>query len=788
MRMICTGNQLRFRLTLLSLVLGVSAGAQIAVKPAGAPRSSASRILRLRSTAPRASQDSQDNQGGGSWAAPLSGYVADPDGHSIRPVVGFRMFSFIGNRVDVGDDVASVLSSPNQDYVTEVSATGVLSLWLGVPGGLGDFYLPGDVSLTSRVEFGPLGYSLAVISEERELVQIFYGLPNSPSKAFSASFSDLGGAPNVLAISDDGTTLLFTIRGDSRDSLYAFRGTGQLQLLYVGEQISSVAFAPNSLTAVVTDAAANQVNLLRNVTGFFVPSLLADENAGVSGPIAAQFSRDGKQIAVAESRTGIVQMFGLDGTLGSSTPARPQEGIPRPSRPMISISQREVHRPGVERLLLSRMIGNAVFRITDFDGSSIAVFDGDSQPPAVFQVGPEADEDPAISGAGAMPKKFAVTQPPQATVTGSSLSGSSPSASCAPPASQKYFLQDGVIYPWINLSSSNSDSVTISIQGTATAASLGRASASLGCYFGQVSLSGIAPGDYTLIFNLNGASSQTQSFTIVQNQVTLIAAGGAIQPLPGASQASLQIPRALPDIVSVGLTPNFIPNGVVNGLAGAVYDCRRLQSSGSITIPAGQTQSSPFTVSVGTVAGTCGFSTGSVSVGNPALSFVPPSAQVSFTDSVDAPTLNPATVTNDWFQTGSGLANGFYVVVSGVATTRDLTSITYTFTAVPGYTINAASPPYYLGGVVTLTKGSYPDFQAGAVSWFTSQASASTGGSFLYKQQFTVYNSNLSVPGAGCHMLQSVSITVTSSAGTSAPVSVSIPYDVSRPCVPALGG
>jgi hypothetical protein len=432
------------------------------------------------------------------------------------------------------------------------------------------------------------------------------------------------------------------------------------------------------------------------------------------------------------------------------------------------------------------MIGNAVFRITDFDGSSIAVFDGDSQPPVVFQIGPEADEGTAASSAGAMPEKFAVTQPaPQATVTGSSLSGSAPSASCTLPASQKYFLQNGAIYPWINFNNSaSSDSVTIAIQGTATVSTLSRASASLGCYFAQVSLSGVVPGDYTVVFNLNGAPAQTQSFTIVQNQVTLSTTGSAIQPLPGANQASLQVsvPRALPDIMSVGVKPTLVPSGVVNGLTGAVYDCRLLQGSGNVSIAAGQTASSPFTVSAGTVAGTCGFATGSVTVGNPALSFVPPSAPVSFTNSVAAPTLNPASVTNDWFQTSSGLANGFYVVVSGWATTRDLISVTYTFTAMPGYTLGAASPPYYLGGTIT------QNVQAGAVSWFTSQASASTGGSFLYTQQFTVYNSNLSVPGAGCHMLQSVSITVTSSAGTSAPVSVNIPYDTSLSCVPALGG
>ena len=134
-----------------------------------------------------------------------------------------------------------------------------------------------------------------------------------------------------------------------------------------------MAFAPNSKDAVVTDAVGNQVYLLLNSNGFFAPSLLAGENAGISRPVQAQFSRDGQQVVVVNSLSRIVQTFALDGTLGSSTPC------------------------GNAARLLVRMIGNAVFRITDFDGSSITVFDGDSAPAAAFLIGPLPQADAAAS-------------------------------------------------------------------------------------------------------------------------------------------------------------------------------------------------------------------------------------------------------------------------------------------------------------------------------------------------------------------------------------------------------
>jgi len=273
------------------------------------------------------------------------------------------MFSFIGEAIDFREGVRSILSSPNQNYLVEVPANGLLSLWVESQSGFRQVDLPADVSLTDRVAASPLGFSLAVVSTQRALVQIFSTLPNNPVLAFSVSFADLGGAPKTLAISDDGNTLLFSLGNGDQDWLYAFQLGRQPQFVSAAASISSVAFGTTSRDAVLTDFGGNRVYLLHNLNGFFSPVLLADESAGISGPTAAAFSRDGQRVIVADSQSSSVEALALDGTLASSTPCA---AVPR---------------------LLDRMIGNAVFRISDFDGSSVAVFDADSDLAVTFLIG-----------------------------------------------------------------------------------------------------------------------------------------------------------------------------------------------------------------------------------------------------------------------------------------------------------------------------------------------------------------------------------------------------------------
>ncbi len=296
----------------------------------------------------------------GSISAPISGYVLDPAG-GVRPILGFGMFSVIGGAWNLDENIAAAVPSPNQNYLVEVATNGLASLWVSFSGGLGQVAFPSDVSETSSVTPSPLGFSIAVVSRKRGTVQVFTSVPTSPMLAFSATFSELGGVPNSLAVSDDGSTLLYTIQDRKLASLHMIQN-GRVPQLVEGGSFSSVAFAPNSLDSAAAEATGNRVYLLRYSNRQYAVALLAEGSNHISHTVAIDFSRDGQQVLVADGELNTIRSFRLDGTEGLA--ARCDCAIE----------------------MLTRLTGNAVFQITRFDGARAMIFDGDVDPASVVAI------------------------------------------------------------------------------------------------------------------------------------------------------------------------------------------------------------------------------------------------------------------------------------------------------------------------------------------------------------------------------------------------------------------
>ena len=345
---------------------------------------------------------------------------------------------------------------------------------------------------------------------------------------------------------------------------------------------------------------------------------------------------------------------------------------------------------------------------------------------------------------------FTVTQAGEGPVSNSLISTSAPSANCATPGAQKYYPQNGTMYPWISFSGgSSSDVVAGQIVHTSNGSVVSNVTLSRpaggNCNYATVSLTNLGPDNYSVIFSLNGVGNQvaTQPFTIAPNQVTLSTVGTRAL-LPGSNQVNLQaaIPNSLPDAAAVTVSPSFTTIGVANTIAGSAYDCRFTQSPVSVSISAGALQSNQVTVSAGTVAGNCVFGPTVLSVPSQNFQLTPTPSPVSL-NNVGAPYI--AQVSE------SATGNPFTLVVTGYSMTRDLQSITYTFsTSQSNYTVAS--------GPVTVTVATP------AATWFNSAGSAATGGQFQYTQQFNI-------SGGTSANLSSVSVTVTSqTSGTSPPV------------------
>jgi hypothetical protein len=342
------------------------------------------------------------------------------------------------------------------------------------------------------------------------------------------------------------------------------------------------------------------------------------------------------------------------------------------------------------------------------------------------------------------------------------ISSVSPSSSCSPPASQKYFLQNSsvTLYAWFaSTPGSSSDQVGANVvyfpNGTGAGTIIGTTTflqAATGCFFAPITLSAPSPGLYEVIFSLNLLTAGNPQFTIVGNQVS-VGASGTLSPLPGPNQENVAVtqPNALPDAATLTLNQTFSPSGVVNAASSpGAYDCRFVPQSGSnVTIPAGQTQSPASTFSGGTVAGTCSIGVSNVSL--PGLNFEPPLNSVSITNTPSSS--NTPNIANGVSQTSAAANATLTLQVTGYSMTRDLSLITFAFSPASGFTIGSS----------TVTA----NVQSQAVTWYTSAGSAATGGQFQYSQSFNI--------GSGTSAdLNSVTVTVTSTTGTSPPVTISL--------------
>lgn len=337
------------------------------------------------------------------------------------------------------------------------------------------------------------------------------------------------------------------------------------------------------------------------------------------------------------------------------------------------------------------------------------------------------------------------------------VSATAPASGCGAPTSQKYYLQGSslTIYPWFaSAPGTGSDVVTVTVLNSANTAvgATTTLSAGLGCFFAPISLSSLTPGTYTLMFSLNGATAGSLTFAVLGSQLSLSA--GALTPLPGSNQETVQVAlpgSGLPDPATVTLSTSLTPSGVVNAAASpGSYDCRVVsQSGGSVTIPAGSTQSST-TVSGGTVAGTCSTGLSGVSVPAPGLNYSPTSNTVSITNT---PSSSNTPYIASVSQSSAPASGTLTLVVTGYSLTRDLSSITFNFTPASGYSIGSAS----------LTA----NVQSQAVSWYTSAGSAATGGQFQYTQSFNIGS------GTSANLAQ-VSVSIASSTGSSQPTVISL--------------
>jgi Putative Ig domain len=255
-------------------------------------------------------------------------------------------------------------------------------------------------------------------------------------------------------------------------------------------------------------------------------------------------------------------------------------------------------------------------------------------------------------------------------------------------------------------------------------------------------------GSAQIIVLSSGVASNSVAIGITASAITLTGVHSTTVPTQQLN-VGIQLASPPPTALQGTLHLTFTPS--VAGLPAGYMDPALQFAAGgttlNFTVPAGVATVSPLTggtIQQGTVAGTLTVTLTSLTSNG--VSVLPPTPVTAAATILPLPpviTANSVHITNL-------TASGFDVVLTGYSTTRDMTSATFTFTANAG-TQFAGSATF----TVPLT--------AAYTAWYQSAQSQSFGSMFQLQVPFTLSGST--------NVLQSVSVTLTNSIGTSAAVS-----------------
>jgi hypothetical protein len=326
----------------------------------------------------------------GTVTQPTLGYVVD-GAHHLRPMIGVVGAASIGDALDVGMDVISATVPPAHDYVLATTSGGAWPVMLQVRGGAftiqpgafaadsgqaacsgsNDSDLPSgtrsrarttcsqpasiDISAAiDQIALSPTGSAAAFYASSAGQIYSFANVNQSPSFSGQFQVGSLG-ALSAFGVSDDGKTVAVGVSDGQSGSLFIANAGRPMRLIASMAHPAAIVFLHNSSNAIVADDVANTVSTIWD--GQVFP--IASSQDGISQPTAIGTSNDDQRVFVGSSQTGSVITVGPNGTISQPMPC--------------NCTLRGLFPTNTD----------SVFRLTDFTGGPVLLFDAKRAAPRI---------------------------------------------------------------------------------------------------------------------------------------------------------------------------------------------------------------------------------------------------------------------------------------------------------------------------------------------------------------------------------------------------------------------
>lgn len=293
----------------------------------------------------------------GPMQGPMLGYVWDAAAGGLRGVSGIPGAAVMGDPQFTGQDLTLAAVGPERDFALFSNNQGRL-LMARLPGAAPLVFADG-VAPGQQIVLSPSGNAALVFSATTQRFRTLSGLPDAPV-THDGQFAL--GAIAAGAISDDGTAVVATRTGNLQYALYVVRTDGSTSLLAQTGVVGGLAFLQGRDDLLFADAGANTLSLATGVNGAVNVQTLATSNDGLDLPFAVSVAADSRTAWVANDHGVLVS---------------------------VSLTQAGVTSKlscNCTAVALAPLGGNQVFRLTAFDGTPLAILDGDSGAPQVMYI------------------------------------------------------------------------------------------------------------------------------------------------------------------------------------------------------------------------------------------------------------------------------------------------------------------------------------------------------------------------------------------------------------------
>jgi hypothetical protein len=289
--------------------------------------------------------------------SPVMTYVPDNAGR-LHPVLGIPAAASVGAPLNVGFGIGGAVMPPAHDYLL---ATTNDSRWPVLLQIHGDNVTARSIQQSEtgieRVALSPSGSAAGLFSEAEGRIYAFASLSQSPVLLGHFPVGALGHL-SAFAISDDGRNVIVGTSDGASGSLYFLASGGQPRLIASIRHAKAIQFLWHSNTAVIADDIDNKVY---GFTGGQVFPL-ATEKDGISVPAAIAVASDNAKAFVINSGSQSVTRIGPYGAVADP-----------------------VHCDCILTGLYPTTT-DSVYRITNFSGGPVLLFDGSSRVPRMIFV------------------------------------------------------------------------------------------------------------------------------------------------------------------------------------------------------------------------------------------------------------------------------------------------------------------------------------------------------------------------------------------------------------------